>query len=68
MGIFNQFNQFKEMHNQLKNMSPDEMQSMMEQAKEAQKQLDDMIEKKVRQIIKEEGLVSKHEVEKMIKN
>jgi len=40
---------------------------MMGQAKETQKMLDDMIEKKVREIIKEKDLVSRADVEKMIK-
>ncbi|MCK9497494.1 MAG: hypothetical protein PHS16_02545 [Candidatus Colwellbacteria bacterium] len=52
----------------MKNMSPDEMKQMMEQAKETQKMLDDMIEKKVEKMIKEKDLVSRQEVEKIIRN
>jgi len=63
MGIFNQF---KEAHEAMKNMSPDEVRQMMEQAKETQKMLDDMIEKKVEKMIKDKDLVSKDEVKRMI--
>ena len=64
MGIFDQLKNAREA---MKNMSPDEIRRMMEQAKETQKMLDDMIEKKVREIIKEKDLVSRADVEKMIK-
>ena len=64
MGIFNQL---KNAHEAMKNMSPDEIRRMMEQAKETQKMLDDMIDKKVREIIKEKDLVSRDDVERMIK-
>ncbi len=60
------FNQLKNAHEAMKNMSPDEIQQMMNQAKETQKMLDDMIEKKVKKIVEERGLVSRAEVEKMI--
>jgi len=63
MGILNQF---KNAHEAMKNMSPDEIQQMMNQAKETQKMLDDMIEKKVEQIIEKRKLVSRADVEKMI--
>jgi len=64
MGIFNQL---KNAHEAMKNMNPDEIRQMMEQAKETQKMLDDMIDKKVREIIKEKDLVSRDDVERMIK-
>jgi len=64
MGIFDQLKNAREA---MKNMSPDEIRQMMGQAKETQKMLDDMIEKKVREIIKEKDLVSRADVEKMIK-
>ncbi len=63
MGILNQF---KNAHEEMKNRSPDEIQQIMNQAKETQKMLDDMIEKKVKQIIEERKLVSRADVEKMI--
>jgi len=63
MGIFNQF---KEAQEAMKNMSPDEIQQMMDQAKEAQKQLETMIEKKVEEAIRDKDLVSKEEVRKMV--
>ncbi|MCK9187489.1 MAG: hypothetical protein PHH27_02265 [Candidatus Colwellbacteria bacterium] len=62
------FNQIKAAKEAMKNMSPDEMKQMMEQAKETQKMLDDMIEKKVEKMIKEKDLVSRQEVEKIIRN
>jgi len=65
MGIFNQL---KNAHEAMKNMNPDEIRQMMEQAKETQKMLDDMIDKKVREIIKEKDLVSRDDVERMIKS
>jgi len=64
MGIFDQL---KNAHEAMKNMNPDEIRQMMGQAKETQKMLDDMIEKKVREIIKEKDLVSRDDVERMIK-
>ena len=65
MGIFDQLKNAREA---MKNMSPDEIRRMMEQAKETQKMLDDMIDKKVREIIKEKDLVSRDDVERMIKS
>lgn len=64
MGIFDQF---KEAREAMKNMSPDEIQRMMGQAKETQKMIEEMIEKKMEQMIKEKDLVSRADVEKMIK-
>jgi len=64
MGIFDQL---KDAREAMKNMSPDEIRQMMGQAKETQKMLDDMIDKKVREIIKEKDLVSRNDVERMIK-
>ena len=63
MGIFNQF---KEAQEAMKNMSPDEIKQMMEQAKEAQKQLETMIEKKVEEAIREKDLISREEVKRLI--
>ncbi|MDD5098784.1 MAG: hypothetical protein PHP35_00345 [Candidatus Colwellbacteria bacterium] len=63
MGIFDQYKAAADM---MKNMSPDQMQKMMEQAKESQKMLDDMIEKKVEKMIKEKDLVSREEVMRMM--
>jgi len=64
MGIFDQLKNAREV---MKDMSPDEIRQMMGQAKETQKMLDDMIEKKVEQMIKEKDLVSRADVERMIK-
>lgn len=63
MGIFDQFKMASSM---LKNMSPDQVQQLMEQAKESQKMLEDQIKKVVDEEIRRRGLVSKEEVERMI--
>jgi BMFP domain-containing protein YqiC len=63
MGVFDQFKAAQEA---MKNMSPDQLQKMMEQAKESQKMLEDMIKKGVEKAIKENDLVSREEVRKMI--
>ena len=65
MGIFDQF---KMAQNMMKNMSPDEMKQMMEQAKESQKMLADQIKKVVDEEIRNRNLVSKEEVEKLIRD
>lgn len=64
MGIFDQFKMASSM---LKNMSPDQIQNLMEQAKESQKMLEDQIKKVVDEEIRRRGLISKEEVERMIK-
>ncbi|MFA4999174.1 MAG: hypothetical protein WC519_00320 [Parcubacteria group bacterium] len=63
MGIFNQF---RDAHEAMRNMNPDEIRQMMEQAKETQKMLEDMIEKKVEEKIKEKELTTRDEVKRMI--
>ncbi|PIR04630.1 MAG: hypothetical protein COV57_03560 [Candidatus Liptonbacteria bacterium CG11_big_fil_rev_8_21_14_0_20_35_14] len=63
MGIFDQF---KMAQNMMKNMSPEEIKQMMEQAKESQKMLDGQIRKIVEEEIKSRNLISKDEVERLI--
>lgn len=65
MGIFDQF---KIASNLMKNMSPDQMQQLMEQAKESQKMLEGQIKRIVEDEIKRRGLVSRGEVEQMMNN
>lgn len=65
MGIFNQFKMASDM---LKGMSPEQIQQMMEQAKESQKMLDEQIRKIVDEEIKRRGLVTKEDVERLIKS
>lgn len=65
MGILDQF---KTASSMLKNMSPDQIQQLMEQAKESQKMLDGQIRKIVDEEIKRRGLVSRDEVEQMLRN
>ena len=51
---------------QLKNMSPEKLREMKEQAQEAQQMMDKMIDKKVNELIEQKGLVNKNEVQRMI--
>jgi uncharacterized protein YycO len=62
------FNQIKAAQEAMKGMSPDQMKKMMEQARETQKMLEDLIEKKVEKMIKEKDLISRSEAERMIRN
>jgi len=50
----------------MKNMSPEQMDQLMKQAKESKTQMDEDIRKIVREEIASMGLVSRDEVEKMI--
>ena len=61
------FNQMKMAAGILKNMSPEERASLMEQAKSSQGMLEDTVRKIVREEIKNGDFVSKDEVEKLIK-
>ena len=59
--------QFKMASEMMKNMKPEELSKMMEQAKESKKMMEDMVRKVVAEEIKARGLVSKEEVEKMMR-
>lgn len=59
--------QFKMASEMMKNMKPEELSKMMEQAKESKHMMEDMVKKIVAEEIKTRGLVSKEEVEKMIR-
>lgn len=63
MGMFDNLKMAKDM---MKNMTPDQMRDMMEQAKGAQKQMEDMVKKAVADEIKRLDLVSRAEVQKMM--
>jgi len=58
--------QMKMAQNMMKNMSPEEVKQMMDQAKGHQKMLAEQVTKVVEEEIKKRGLVSRHEVDKMI--
>lgn len=58
--------QFKMASEMMKNMKPEELSKMMEQAKESKKMMEEMVKKIVAEEIQARGLVSKEEVEKMI--
>ena len=62
------FNQIKAASNMLKGMDPEQMKQLMEQAKESQKMLDEQIRKVVEEEIRNRGLVSREEVERMIRD
>ena len=51
----------------MKNMSPDEIKNLMQQAQGQQSMMEDMVKKLVQEEIKNQNLVSRAEVEKMIK-
>lgn len=60
------FDQFKMAADLMKNMSPEEMKKLIEQARESQKLLEQQVRSIINQEIKERGLVSKEEVERLI--
>ena len=51
----------------LKGMSPDQIQKILEQAKESKAMMENVIKEQVEKMIKDRNLVSKEEVERMIK-
>lgn len=50
----------------LKNMSPDQVQKLMAEAKEAQKTMKDQVAEAVREEIERQGLITRADVEKLI--
>lgn len=65
MGIFDQAKMAASL---MRNMDPSQMKEMMAQAKEAQKMMEEQIRRIVDEEIKKRGLVTKEEVEEMLKN
>lgn len=61
------FDQFKAAQNMMKNMSPDQIKELMEQAKESQAMLNKEIKKVVEEEIARRNLVSRDEVLRIIK-
>ncbi|MDE2097228.1 MAG: hypothetical protein KGL39_08285 [Patescibacteria group bacterium] len=61
------FDQFKAAQNMMKNMSPDQIKELMEQAKESQAMLNKEIKKVVEEEIARRNLVSRDEVLRLIK-
>lgn len=59
-------NQMKMAQDMMKNMSPEELKQMMEQAKEQQGAVQDQVAQMVAEEIKKQGLVTRAEVEDMI--
>ncbi len=62
------FNQIKAAQDMMKNMTPEQVKEMMEQAKESQKMLEDMITKAIDKAVRDRDLMSRDEVKKMIEN
>lgn len=65
MGFFDQMKMAQDM---MKNMSPEQMQKLMEQAKESQKMLKEQVAAHVAAEVTRLDLVSRAEVEKMIRD
>lgn len=65
MGLFDQMKMASEM---MKNMSPEQIKELMEQAKESQQMMTDQIRKIMDEEIKRRGLVAREEVERMIRD
>lgn len=63
MGFFDQMRAAQDM---MKNMSPDQLKQMMEQAKEAQAMLKTQVQQILEEEIKNRGLVTRDEVRRMI--
>lgn len=51
----------------MKNMSPSQMKEIMERAKESQKMLEEQIRRVVDEEIKKRGLISRREVEEILR-
>lgn len=51
----------------MKNMKPDDLKKMMEQAQESKKMMEDMVRKIVAEEIEKRKLVSRDDVEKMVR-
>ena len=50
----------------MKNMSPEQIQEMMQQAQESKKMIEDVVRKVVAEEVEKRGLVSRAEVERML--
>jgi len=61
------FDQAKMAAGMMKNMDPSQMKEMIAQAKEAQKMLEEQIQRIVEEEIKKRDLVSRAEVEEMMR-
>jgi polyhydroxyalkanoate synthesis regulator phasin len=61
------FDQMKMAREMMKNMSPDEVKDLMEQAKNSKKMMEEEIARAVEKEISERGLMTRGEVERMIR-
>ena len=60
------FDQFKMAADMMKEMSPDQIKQLMEQAKNSQKMLEDQIKRVVDEEIKKRDLISREEVMRLL--
>ncbi len=63
MGMFDQFKMASEM---MKNMSPDDLKKLMQQAEDSKRMLEETVKKLVEEEIKRRDLVSRSEVKTML--
>jgi len=64
MGLFDQFKMASDM---MKNMSPEQISDLMKQAEQSKTMLEDAVRKVLAEEIKKRGLITRAEVEEMIK-
>lgn len=62
------FDQFKMASEMMKGMSPDQISQLMKQAQDSKKALEDTVRKLVEEEIKSKDLVTRTEVEAMLRN
>ena len=60
------FNQMKMAQDMMKNMSPEQIQELMEQAKDQKKMLDEQIRQIIDEEIKQRNLISREEVKNLL--
>ena len=62
------FNQMKMAQDMMKNMSPEQIKELMEQAKDQKKMLDEQIRQIVDEEIKKRDLISRQDAANLLKN
>jgi polyhydroxyalkanoate synthesis regulator phasin len=62
------FNQMKLAQGMMKNMTPEQVQELMQQAKDSKQDLDGQIRQIVAEEIEKRGLITKAEVEQLMRN
>ena len=67
MSILDNLKGLKGAQDMLKGMSPEQVKQLMQQAQESKGMMENLIREEVEKAIREKGLVSRAEVERMIK-